>query len=127
MSGQTRLVAELYSRGQASMVLAQLRLVQPVQSSMALSKFLEVVPRASRSLYNSFNQQCRAALCSLLVHICFSFLTLSCAHDPYGRPAGCSVQPRLVLPCQWRNRDLNALLKGDGSLLPFPFQYSAQS
>lgn len=49
MSGQTRLVAELYSQGQASMVLALLSLVQPVQSRLAPSKFLEVVPPASRS------------------------------------------------------------------------------
>lgn len=55
MSGQTRLVGELYSQGQASMVLAQLNLVQPVQSSIALSKFLEVVPLASRATYNFFN------------------------------------------------------------------------
>lgn len=54
MSGQTRLVAELYSQGQASMVLAQVCLVQPVQSNLALSKFFEVVPPASRSPYNSF-------------------------------------------------------------------------
>lgn len=53
VSGQTRLVAELYSQGQPSMVLAQLSLVQPVQSSMAESKFLEVIPPASRSTYNS--------------------------------------------------------------------------
>lgn len=61
MLHQTRLVADLYSQGQASMVLAQLGLVQPVQCSMALSKFLEVVPPASRSPYNSFNW-CKSAL-----------------------------------------------------------------
>lgn len=40
MSGQTRLVTELYSLGQASMVLARL---SPARSSTALSKFFEVV------------------------------------------------------------------------------------
>lgn len=34
MSGQARLVTELYSQGQASMVLARQSLVQPVQTSM---------------------------------------------------------------------------------------------
>lgn len=52
---QSRLAVELYSQGQASMVLAQLGLVQPVQSSTSLSKFLEVVPPASRSAYNFSN------------------------------------------------------------------------
>lgn len=47
MSGQSRPVAALYSQGQASMGLAQFSLVQPVQSSKALSKFLEVIPPAS--------------------------------------------------------------------------------
>lgn len=55
VSDQTRPVAELYSQGQACMVLAQHSLVQPVQSSMALSKFLEVAPPANWSPYNSFN------------------------------------------------------------------------
>lgn len=54
MSGQARLVTELYSQGQASMVLAQQSLVQPIQTSMGPSKFLEVVPPASRSTYNPF-------------------------------------------------------------------------
>lgn len=51
MSVQTKLV----TKGQGSSVLAEPSLVQPVLSSLALSKFLEVAARASRSTYNSFN------------------------------------------------------------------------
>lgn len=51
VSVQTKLVTE----GQGSSVLAEPSLVQPVLSSLALSKFLEVAARASRSTYNSFN------------------------------------------------------------------------
>lgn len=55
VSGQTRLVTELYSQGQAYLVLAQLSLVQPVNFSMASSKSLEVAPPARKSTYNCFN------------------------------------------------------------------------
>lgn len=73
VSGQTRLVAEPHSQGQASMVLAQLSPVQPVQSTMAL--FLEVVPPASRShkmsLTTSTNLLFGAtSYCALSFYVC---------------------------------------------------------
>lgn len=62
VSGQTRLVTELYSQGQASLGLAQLNLVQPVNFSTALSKSLEVAPPARKSTCNSFDEQYESAL-----------------------------------------------------------------
>lgn len=77
VSGQTRLVTELYSQGQANLVLAQLSLVQPVNFSMALSKSLEVAPPARKSTYNSFNSHYKSARHRLLFYIALSlFVTV---------------------------------------------------
>lgn len=70
MSGQARLVGELYSQGQASMVWPGTGWYS--QSSLGPSKFLEVVPPASRSTSNPFKP-------FLLIY--YSWTPVSSLHD----------------------------------------------
>lgn len=86
VSGQTKLVTELYSQGQGSMVLAELSLVQPVQSSLVglcpSSLRLYLVPAGPHitPLTSSANllRWCDSLPSDVVLLLCLHSLTLCC-------------------------------------------------